>query len=265
MTQTVLTSRLAVAALSDGLTVQARSLATLLSLPVSEGNASDYDFVVALNPADEPPGYRLELRMCGKGAPGPVFAEFVAGAVGHRRRFGGGRRQPLARAAGLKSGVTADVLDATAGLGRDAFVLATLGCPVRLIERSPIIAALLQNGLQRAAADPEVAQIVARMTLVEGPAEHILRSLPTDQRPDVVYMDPMYPHRTKSALVKKEMRLFRAIVGEDEDAPALLSAALGCARRRIVVKRPRLAPAVEGPKPSMVIESKATRFDVYLI
>lgn len=90
-----------------------------------------------------------------------------------------------------------------------------------------------------------------------------MKQLSDEQRPEIIYMDPMYPQRSKTALVKKEMRTLRQIVGEDLDAPALLTCALKCARNRVVVKRPRLAPIIEGPKPSMTVEAKNTRFDVY--
>lgn len=208
---------------------------------------------------------RLELRELGPGAAGPVHVDFTAGPSAHRRRFGGGRHQPLARAVGLKGDATPTVVDATAGLGRDAFVLACLGCTVRLVERSPIVAVLLRDGQRRAERDPEIGRLVAeRLRLHVEDGREYLRRLEEDQRPDVVYLDPMYPHRRKSALVGKEMRLLRRLVGDDADAPALLDAALACARRRVVVKRPRLAPALMGPPPTVQIAAPNTRFDVYL-
>lgn len=205
----------------------------------------------------------LELRALP--SEGPVYVDFVGGAVGHRRRFGGGRGQEIARAVGLKKGATPSVLDATAGLGRDAFVLASLGCTVTLIERAPVVAALLEDGLARALRDAEVAPIASRMQLLCGNAAQLMQLLDEAARPDVVYLDPMYPHRRKSALVKKEMRLFRAVVGEDTDADALLPAALACARQRVVVKRPDYAEPVAGRAPTMSISTKNHRFDVYVI
>lgn len=209
---------------------------------------------------------RLELRELGADAPGPVYVDFTGGVVAHRRRFGGGRNQPLARAAGLKSGATPTVVDATAGLGRDAFVLASLGCAVQLIERAPIIAALLRDGLQRAARDPDIGPLITeRLRLITADGRDYLRELAGNQRPEVVYLDPMYPHRQKTALVKKEMRLLRQWVGDDDDAPELLAAALRCAQRRVVVKRPRQAPMLAGPPPGFQIVAPNTRFDVYLL
>ncbi len=239
---------------------QAAALAAGLDLPlVVPPHPVVTPYLLALMPD------RLELRELGPGAPGPVYVDFVAGAVAHRRLFGGGRGQPLARAIGLKRGATPTVIDATAGLGRDAFVLACLGCTVHLLERSPIIAALLRDGLERAVLDAVIGALVAeRMQLQVADAQRYLRQLDPDQHPDVVYLDPMYPHRRKSALVGKEMRLLRQLVGDDEDASELLAAALCCARQRVVVKRPRLAPNLEGPPPTLAITAPNTRFDVYL-
>ena len=127
-------------------------------------------------------------------------------------------------------------------------MLASLGCTVQLIERAPIIAALLRDGLQRAARTPDIGLLVTeRLHLITADGRDYLRGLAESQRPEVVYLDPMYPHRQKTALVKKEMRLLRQWVGDDDDAPELLAAALCCAQRRVVVKRPRQAPMLAGP------------------
>ncbi len=207
---------------------------------------------------------RLELRKLDEPKLGAVYVDFVDGAVAHRRKFGGGRGQSIAKAVGLKSGAMPTVVDATAGLGRDAFVLASLGCKVTLIERSPVVAALLQDGLARAAQDPEIGSWVSeRMHLLQGPAVDNLLAL--SERPDVIYLDPMFPHKQKSALVKKEMRVFQSLVGPDLDADALLPAALKMANKRVVVKRPAYAGWLNEHKPSMAIETKGNRFDVYVM
>lgn len=204
----------------------------------------------------------LQLAELGPQAPGPVRVDFVEGAVAHRRLFGGGSGQMIAKAVGVQPGVRPSVLDATAGLGRDAFVLATLGCAMTLSERQPIIAALLEDGLARAQRDAEVAPIAAQMRLLQGNAIELMRDW-QGEPPQVIYLDPMFPHRDKSALVKKEMRLFRPLVGDDLDAPALLQAALALASHRVVVKRPRKAPIIEGAKPSYALEGKSSRYDIY--
>lgn len=207
------------------------------------------------------------LQLINKDEPkaGAVFVDFVGGAVGHRRRFGGGRGQPIAKAVGLKGGANPDVVDATGGLGRDAFVLASLGCKVTLIERSPVVAALLEDGLNRAREDEEIGPWVGeRLRLVHADAIEWMNTLEENDFPEVVYLDPMFPHRTKSALVKKEMRLLQHLLGVDPDADALLPAALRIARKRVVVKRPDAAPYLAEMKPSMSIHSKNHRFDVYV-
>jgi|SRR5690606_19846277 len=204
----------------------------------------------------------LQLAELGPQAPGPVRVDFVEGAVAHRRLYGGGSGQMIAKAVGVQPGVRPSVLDATAGLGRDAFVLACLGCAVTLSERQPIISALLEDGLARAAGDAEVAPITARMRLLHGNAIALMGDW-QGEPPQVIYLDPMFPHRDKSALVKKEMRLFRPLVGDDLDAPALLEAALALASHRVVVKRPRKAPVIDGAKPSYALEGKSSRYDIY--
>ena len=204
----------------------------------------------------------LQLVELVEHGPGPVRVDFVEGAAAHRRLHGGGAGQMIAKAVGVQQGVRPHVLDATAGLGRDAFVLATLGCRVELVERQPLIAALLEDGLQRAALDAAVKPIVAQMHLHCADAIELMQHW-VGESPQVIYLDPMFPHRDKSALVKKEMRLFRPLVGADPDAPALLQAALQLASHRVVVKRPRKAPPVEGCKPGYALEGKSSRYDIY--
>jgi len=255
--------RVSVVCAHPSLQAAAAELAAHLALPMARGEPQDGDLWLILEPVPESPGYRLELALQGADAPGPVSIDFVGGRVGHRRRTGEGRKQPLARAVGLKHGANPTVIDATGGLGRDAFVLATLGCDMRIVERSPLVAALLRNGLQRACADAETAAIVARMQLIEGDARTGLANLPNADHPDVIYMDPMYPERRKSALVKKEMRVLRAVTHGDPDAAELLDVARATARQRVVVKRPGTAEPLRDDV-SMTIASENTRFDVYL-
>lgn len=211
----------------------------------------------------------VSILQFGKGAPGPVSASFIGGKTEHRLKFGGGKGQMIAKAVGLNKGVTPSVLDATAGLGRDAFVLASLGCRVRMLERSPVVAELLRGALNevsegRYTDDGDLATIVERMSLVEADATSWLNSS-QETVADVIYLDPMYPHRDKSSLVKKEMRLFQALVGEDLDDKTLLEAALSKARFRVVVKRPRKGDSIQGIKPSLQLTGKSCRYDIYTI
>ena len=253
----------AVARSALGDRLQADALAASLGVPnLGVVRPRDIrDFPVLLFLAEQ----GLGLQMTGKGAPGPVRAEFVTGKMGYRREHGGGAGQLVAKAVGLqKTRAALHIVDATAGLGQDAFVLASLGCTVTLFERNPVIHALLADGLARAALNVDCAAIVERMRLLEGSSIEWL-ARPGSEAADVVYLDPMFPHRDKSALVKKEMQVFRTIVGDDEDSAQLLAAALEQARYRVVVKRPRKASAIEGAEPPTRIEGKSSRYDVYAI
>ncbi|WP_343313242.1 class I SAM-dependent methyltransferase [Brucella sp. BE17] len=191
-----------------------------------------------------------------------LIVDFVGGAVGHRFRSGEGRGQALARAAGFASGITPNIVDATAGLGRDAFFLASLGANVTLIERSEKMHELLAKGLARASAEGgHYAETVARMTLLHGDSCLLLQEL----KPQVVLVDPMHPPRGNSALVKKEMRQIREIVGSDADSEKLMQAALEYAKNRVVLKWPlRASPMAGLRKPSHQILGKSTRYDVFV-
>lgn len=189
--------------------------------------------------------------------------DFVGGAVGHRLRSGEGRGQALAKAAGLKNGKTPAIVDATAGLGRDAFLLASLGAEVTLIERSPDMHALLKDAIARADAEGGIyREIVSRMTLLHGDSRVLIPTL----SPEVVVIDPMHPPRQNTALVKKEMRVLRELVGADPDQNELMEVALAHAKKRVVLKWPARAEPMPGiRKPSHQLLGKTTRYDVFMI
>ncbi len=207
---------------------------------------------------------RLELRPSQSLSTRPFYIDFLSGRLGYRLVHEKNRRQTLARAVGLNRTTKLRIIDATAGAGRDALVLATLGCQVHLVERSKIVGALLDDGLERAARSPILNPLIDhRISLQCADAIPYLRSLSADRKPDVIYLDPMYPARKKSAAIKREMRILRNLVGEDADAGDLLESALTCATQRVVVKRPRQAEALVGPKPCGTVQSKSTRYDIY--
>jgi len=191
-----------------------------------------------------------------------LIVDFVNGAFGYRVRRSEGQGHSLARAVGLKPGMALNIVDATAGLGRDAFLLASLGAKVTLIERSKPMHDLLADGLARAAAEGGLyAETVARMRLLHGDSCELLPEL----RPQVVYVDPMHPPRGSTALVKKQMRQVREIVGTDPDAEKLMQAALETAENRVVLKWPLRAEPMQGiRKPSHQILGKTTRYDVFV-
>jgi 16S rRNA (guanine1516-N2)-methyltransferase len=204
----------------------------------------------------------LELRKRDEPKLGGIFVDFVAGAMAHRRKFGGGRGEAVAKAVGIKGSYLPEVVDATAGLGRDAFVLASVGCRVRMLERNPVVAALLEDGLQRGYADAEVGPWLRdRLTLIHASSLSGLADI--TPRPQVVYLDPMFPHKQKSALVKKEMRVFQSLVGPDLDADGLLEPARQLAIKRVVVKRPDYAPPLAGVATQSAVVTKSHRFDIY--
>lgn len=173
-------------------------------------------------------------------------------------------RTPVLKAVGVKRGQPRPrVMDVTAGLGEDTWLLAAAGCTVVAVERHPLIHALLEDGLRRAAAQaPEIAQ---RITLAP-PQDALtaLRALTRDPQstPDVVLIDPMFPGPRKTA-ERKAMAVLRWVAGDDPDANALLAPALVAAARRVVVKRPRAAPPLDGKDPSVTHGGRGLRFDVY--
>lgn len=246
--------------LRDGAGAVAASLGARMVASIDWRNPDLPQFVLVYD------GKGLALQQTGKKAPGPIRADFVSGAVAHRRKFGGGKGQMIAKAVGLKSGKDLSVFDATAGLGRDSFVLATLGCNVIMMERSPVVSELLADGLERASlsADPELQAILGRMTLQRGNSADYLSGVHEGEGADVIYLDPMFPDRSKSASVKKEMAAFHSLVGKDEDASLLLPAAQIAARYRVVVKRPAKAPFLNEQSPTYQLEGKTSRYDIYV-
>ena len=194
---------------------------------------------------------------------GELRVDFVSGAVAHRLRFGGGRGQALAKAMGLRAGKTPMIVDATAGLGRDSFLLASLGAQVVLIERSEEMHSLLVQGMARAVAEGgEFREIIGRMTLLKGDAKDLLPDLSAE----AILIDPMHPPRKNSALVKRELRQVREIVGTDDDAADLVRVALRYARNRVVLKWPAKADPIKGIQAcSHQIAGKSTRYDVFMV
>lgn len=240
---------------------QCRHLAATLSLPIAESIVAADAFSYVLRYTAQ----GLALQQTGAGAPGPVQVDFVSGAASYRRNKGGG--ELIVKAVAGDRSRRPSVVDATAGLGRDGFVLASWGYSVTLCERSAVVALLLEDGMRRAEAcgDPELAAVMAQMRLHKGDAVSYLRCFGGGEPPDVVVIDPMFPVSGKSALVKKEMRAFHHLVGADCDSEALLAAALAVARHRVVVKRPKKAEALAGKKPNFSVAGKAIRFDIYTI
>lgn len=203
--------------------------------------------------------HRLALRWLSQAKMVPLYVDFVHGPLAHRRRFGGGRKQDLLKAVGLSQTTGLRILDATAGLGRDAFIMACFGGHLTMVERDPVVRALLADGLDRGQQDPDTQEIISRMHLQFAQAQQVM----TGFDGDVIYLDPMFPNRDKSAKVKKDMQIFHQLLGEQEDADVLMTAAMQTSVARIAVKRPKLAPPLLGQVASLQFVGKAGRFDIY--
>lgn len=190
----------------------------------------------------------------------PFSIDFLSNEI-TRRKNQLGLNQEIAKAIGIKKDHRPHILDTTAGLGRDSFMLAFLECKVTMLERNPIIFLLLQNGLNIAIEDEKVKEIIERMTLVN---ENSIEFLKTNKELfDVIYIDPMFPKSKKSRLVKKDMQIFREIVGDDIDSSELLKLAIRQNVKRVVVKRMTNSENIANIKPNFEIKGKTTRFDVY--
>lgn len=235
------------------------NLALSLGLEPPSASIGDCRFYLRLH------NNRLELHVSPMLAhrQAPLVIDFLSGPTYYRYLHDRRISQPLAKAVGIKRGFRPTIADATAGFGEDGFVLAALGCRVTMIERSPLICALLQNAIARCSAKPQLASIFEHnVTLLLGDSINALDE--ADQQFDTIYLDPMYPVMQKSALNKQKMRLLRELVGDDPDDDELLQVALKRAARRVAVKRPAQAAFLAELVPSYSLRSKSSRFDIYL-
>ena len=210
-------------------------------------------------------GGALSLRQAGANTPGSVSVDFGSAALRYRRRSG--TTELLGKAVGYSRSRPLVILDPTAGLGRDAIVQAGLGHEVRLCDRNPVVAELLRAGLDAATRqlDDGLREIVLRMSLLPGDTRELGGSAMSGV--DVIYLDPMFPARVKSAAVKKEMALLQRMLGDTSvpgEADALLCWALEQRVARVVVKRPVRAASLAGTRPSHCVQGKSVRYDVYV-
>ncbi len=217
--------------------------------------SSHYDYLLLVTPD--------YLGLKDKHHPKPFYIDFLSGKLRYRANLAGLRKESLAKAIGLSPRDDPVIVDATAGLGRDSFILATLGFHVILLERSLIVYTLLKDALTRAQQHSLLVPVINRMNLIHADALTWLSA--THLHPDVIYLDPMFPKRKKSASVKKEMVILQDLLGNDEDSATLFNLALACTKQRVVVKRPRLAATITDNTPNYSIVGKNSRFDVYLV
>lgn len=152
------------------------------------------------------------------------------------------------------------IIDATAGMGEDSFLLAAAGFNVYLFEQDPIIAALLEDSLFRASQDSALEPIVKRMTLIPSNSIDGIKSF--TEKIDVIYLDPMFPERSKSGLIKKKFQLLQQLEKPCDDEHGLLNAAINAKPKKIIIKRPLKGPNLDGIKPDYSYLGKAIRIDV---
>lgn len=171
-------------------------------------------------------------------------------------------KELLVRAAKVKGVDFPTAIDATAGLGEDSFLLAAAGFQVTMFERNETIAELLEDAMERASEIDELADIVGCMQLVRADSVEGLRDLGFS--PDVVFLDPMFPAKTKDAAAKKKLQLLQQLESPCDDELALFDAAQSAHPKKIVVKRPLKGPHLADKKPSYTLSGKAIRFDCYV-
>lgn len=237
----------------------AEELATRLGLNYisNQYNTHRYAYLLVMTPQ------YLGLQKTNEKKFNPFFIDFLSGKIRYRSKQAGRAKELLVRAMGVNPGYHPKIIDATAGLGRDSFILATVGYEVTMLERSAIIFSLLEDALERAKEDPQVSSIVNRLHLIHDDALNWFKSLPSQAYPEIIYLDPMFPKRQKSASSKKEMTILQNLLGNEANIDIFLETALACATSRVVIKRPRLAPIYQY-QPNFFLMGKSSRFDIHL-
>ncbi len=173
------------------------------------------------------------------------------------------QREMLVKAARIKGQeMPQTLIDATAGFGEDSLILAAAGFQVQMYEFDEVIASLLEDGLERAAQIPELAEAVGRMKLINADSTVAMKEL--DFKPDIVLLDPMFPARQKSALIKKKFQLIQRLESPCSTENELLEAAIAADPKRVVIKRPLKGPYLGDKKPSYSLEGKAIRYDCFV-
>lgn len=190
----------------------------------------------------------------------PFFIDFSSNNF--IRRKNQASSQEIIKAIGIKNNLPLKVLDTTAGQGRDSFVLASLGCSVTLLERNKVIYLLLKNAIKNAKNIDQLKNVVKNMSVINQDSIEFLEY--NKNFFDVIYIDPMFPESNKSRLVKKDMQIFREIVGNDSDSSKILVSAFKSNTKRIVVKRMNKSDFLDDKKPNFSIKGTSIRFDVYI-
>jgi 16S rRNA (guanine1516-N2)-methyltransferase len=227
-------------------------------IPLMDELSSDTRFTLELTKGG------LELNDLSSPKTKSLLIDFAAEKLQHRI-LTGGKNLPLAKAIGITAKQKPSVIDMTAGLGRDAFILASLGCTVTMFEESPVIAAMLEDALMRALEAPKIQSAAERLNLVFGnSAELVNQAVIAAKNIDVIYLDPMFPESKKSALTKKDMQYLQALLGHDNSPQTLLESALDSGVKRVVIKQPRHAENLTARPTTFEVKSKTHRFNVYV-
>jgi len=217
-------------------------------------------------PALTNPGKRFQLHPSLQGLTlidtahyfNPLRIDFTATSMQYRQRTSG-KRQPLAKAIGIKGNFSLHVVDTTAGLGNDAWILASMGCRVTVIEQSPLLHALLADALARSQLNTQAQTIAQRINLLHGNSSELLANI---NAIDVIYLDPMFPATAKPAKTNQSMQLLQTIIGYQNPEP-LFTSALHSACQKVVVKRPQHAQILRPEILNYQVATKTGRFEVY--
>jgi len=250
-------NNIAVYSTSYDLQKVASLLAKELNLPETKENTENFGYLLELSDKN------LAINIANSPQK-PIVVDFLTKQMLFRLKNLSPRKELLAKALGLKNGATPKIIDGTAGMATDSFIIASLGFEITLLERSPIIHALIKDGIKRAKNHPSTKAAANRINLINQDGITFFANM--SERPDIIYLDPMFPEKKKSAKPTKAMQTFQDILGNDLDADKLLNAALTCARKRVVVKRPRLGATIENiVAPSFTMQGSSSRFDIYII
>jgi len=251
--------QIAISCVEEELLTTAQHLATKLDLPLLSNQLLTVDFILQVTNSG------LQLVDVQDKKSQILKISFTDGKNFHRLNYGGGKNQMLAKACGLTKTLPM-ILDVTAGLGADAFVLASLGCKVTMCERNKLLTVLLEDALNLAKTNAEVAVIINKINLINIDAVDLLNNLAAflPEKPQVIYLDPMFPMRSKTALVKKNMQILHKLnLDSEQNNELLFNLALENAHNRVVVKRPKSAKTITSFKPSYSLQGKSNRFDIY--
>ena len=217
-------------------------------------------------PIVDKPGEYLTIHFDPKGVSlsgfGLTYQGDFAETMMHRVTNGRLQHEMLVKAASSeKEGRKA--IDATAGMGEDAFLLAAQGYEVTLYEQNPVVAALLKDAIRRAKKNQILKDIAGRMKVVEADSVECMSKLLDPV--DVIYLDPMFPARQKSSLINKKLQLIQKLEPPCSEETDLFDAALKVGPSRIIVKRPLKSEYLAGREPSYTLKGKAIRYDCYVL